>query len=72
MLFRSAAPPTSGSEISATSSQVAEAQRLESAADVGNTINSPTINNSVGSVGRENAPPIADVYDTEFAKLLAT
>jgi hypothetical protein len=66
-----AAPPMSGSDIAASSSEVAEAQRLESSADIGSIINAQTFNNSSGNIGKETTPPIADVYDTEFAKLLA-
>jgi hypothetical protein len=61
----------SGSDIAASSSEVAEAQRLESSADIGSIINAQTFNNSSGNIGKETTPPIADVYDTEFAKLLA-
>ncbi len=67
----SAAPPLSGSDISASSAEVAEAQRLESSADIGSIINAQTFNNTSGNIGKEITPPIADVYDTEFAKLLA-
>jgi hypothetical protein len=66
-----AAPPMSGSDIAASSSEVAEAQRLESSADIGSIINAQTFNNTSGNIGKETTPPIADVYDTEFAKLLA-
>jgi hypothetical protein len=61
----------SGGEISTASSAVAEGQRMESAADMGSIINAPTTNSSTASQGK---PPntIADAYDTEFAKLLAT
>jgi hypothetical protein len=60
----------SGAEMSAASSQVAEGQRMESSADMGGVINSPTTNNSSSAPGKEPAV-IADAYDSEFAKLLA-
>ena len=41
----SAAVAPSGSNISQTSSQVAEGQRMESAADMGSIFNAPTTNN---------------------------
>jgi len=67
----SAPKAPSGSDILQSSSQVAEGQRMESAADMGSVINAPTTNTSTASQGK---PPntIADAYDTEFAKLLAT
>lgn len=61
----------SGSDISQTSSQVAEAQRMESSADMGSIINTPTTNNVSDTEGKPSNA-IADAYDTEFAKLLAT
>jgi len=67
----SADPPSSGSSLSDASSQVAEAQRMESAADTGSVINSPTTNNSSASDGGAK-PPVADVYNEEFAKLIRT
>ena len=55
----------SGSSISQMSSDVAEGQRLDSAADSGTTINAPTVNNSSGSTGK--APKtIADAYNKSF------
>ena len=64
-------PSSSGAQISAASSDVAEGQRMESAADMGGSVNSQTITNNSNSVGKEPTPQIADVYDTEFAKLIA-
>lgn len=56
---------TSGSSINKLSSDVAEGQRLDSAADKGTTINAPTVNNSSGSTGK--APKnIADAYNSSF------
>ena len=55
----------SGSSIGQMSSDVAEGQRLDSAADKGTTINAPTVNNSSGSTGK--APKtIADAYNKSF------
>ena len=55
----------SGSSISQMSSDVAEGQRLDSAADRGVTVNAPTVNNKTGSTGK--APKnIADTYNTSF------
>ena len=59
------AAKTSGSSINKLSSDVAEGQRLDSAADKGTTINAPTVNNKSGSTGK--APKnIADAYNTSF------
>ena len=67
-----APPPSSrGAQISAASSDVAEGQRMESAADMGGSVNSQTITNNSNSVGKEPTPQIVDVYDSEFAKLIA-
>jgi len=60
----------SGSEMSNQSASVAEQQRMESSADDGSIINSPTTNNSSESQGKAQNL-IADVYDTEFAKLIS-
>jgi hypothetical protein len=67
----SAEPPSSGSSLSDASSQVAEAQRMESSADQGSSVNAPTTNNNTGASGKEPSM-IANAYDEEFAKLLAT
>jgi hypothetical protein len=68
-----ASAPTapSGSDISQTSSSVAEGQRMESAADQGSVVNAPTTNNQSASSGKTK-PPTADVYNADFAKMLAT
>jgi len=58
----------SGSDISNASSQVAEAQRMESAADMGSSIDTSSTNNTSGSTGKPQSK-MADVYDTEFANL---
>jgi hypothetical protein len=60
----------SGSEMSQSSSQVAEGQRMESAADAGSVVNSPTTNNSTAAPDGAK-PPVADAYNEEFARLLA-
>ena len=59
----------SGTEMSQTSSQVAEGQRMESAADQGSVVNSPTTNNQVGG-GGGSKPPTADVYNSDLANML--
>jgi hypothetical protein len=61
----------SGEQIAGASTDIAEQQRMESAADVGNQMNNSSVTNNSGSEGKEPKPQIADVYDTEFAKLLA-
>jgi hypothetical protein len=67
----SSAPSSSGAALSNASADVAEMQRMESAADMGGSVNSQTITNNSNSAGKEPTPQIADVYDTEFAKLIA-
>lgn len=66
-------PPMSdsGGAISSTSSEVAEAQRMESAADMGSTINAP-ITNSSKSSSSEGKPPIASAWDKTFLDFYAT
>lgn len=61
----------SGSELSSASSDVAEAQRMESSADMGSTINAPTISNSKSS-SSEGQAPIASAYDRVFLDFYAT
>jgi len=65
-----ATPPESGSELSDASAEIAEAQRMESSADMGSSVDASSTNNSSGSTGGSQ-PKIADVYDTEFANLYA-
>jgi hypothetical protein len=44
---------------------------MESSADAGSVVNSPTTNNNASSTGK--APTqIADVYDTEFAEMISS
>jgi len=62
-------PSTSGSDVSSASSAVAEGQRMESAADMGSVVNSPTTNNSSSSQGKAK-PPTAEAYDSDLAKVL--
>ena len=62
----------SGTELAAKSADVAEAQRMESSADAGTTVNAPTTNNSVGSKGKGPKSLIADPFNSEFANYYAT
>jgi len=66
-----AEPTTSGSELDKASADIAEQQRMESAADTGNQTTNSSVTNNSSSAGKEPTPQIVDVYDTEFAKLLA-
>lgn len=60
-----------GSQISQQSSDLSEAQRMESAAEIGNVINAPTTNNTSGNLSEDkSSPSIVDVYDVELAKRL--
>jgi hypothetical protein len=61
----------SGAEMSQSSSQVAEGQRMESAADGGSVVNAPTTNSSTSAPDGAK-PPVADAYNEEFAKLIRT
>jgi hypothetical protein len=58
-------PSVSGSALSSASSEVAEGQRMDSAADAGITIDAPTTNNKAGTTGKE-PENIASVYNTSF------
>ena len=60
----------SGSEIDNASTAVAEGQRMESSADGGTTINAPKTTNNSNQAGKEPTQ-IADVYDSEFSKLIS-
>lgn len=63
--------PMSGAQLSSSSTEVAEQQRMESAADQGTVVNAPTNNSSSGSTGK--APKkTADVYDSDLSSRLAT
>jgi hypothetical protein len=64
-------PPVSGASLSSASTDVAEAQRMESAADAGSVVNSPTNNSSSSSSGKPSKQT-ASAYDTDFAQRLAT
>ena len=63
-------PPVSGASLSSASTDVAEAQRMESAADKGSVVNSPTTNNSSSSSGKPSKQT-ASAYDSDFAQRLA-
>ena len=66
----SAQPPTSGNELSSASSQIAEGQRMESAADIGSIVNSPVTNNNSSTVGKQTTTKSASVYDEDLTSLL--
>jgi hypothetical protein len=61
----------SGEAVSDASSQVAEAQRMETAGDMDSIIDEPTFNNVSGTTGKETTV-IADAYDSELAEFLTT
>jgi hypothetical protein len=61
----SGSPPASGAAISSASSEVAEGQRMDSAADAGVKIDAGTTNNSSGSTGQK-PKQIADTYNASF------
>jgi len=61
----------SGGDVSSASSEVAESQRMESAADAGSVVNSPTTNNNMSSSSSGKAKP-ADVYDSDLTQMLVT
>ena len=65
------ASSSSGASISSSSAEVAEGQRMDSAADKGSTINAGTTNNSSGSSGKPSKQT-ASAYDDSFAQRLAT
>jgi hypothetical protein len=67
----SAEPPTSGSSLADASSQVAEAQRMESAADAGSVVNAPTTNSSSGQSG-QTPKTMASAYNEDLIEALAT
>ena len=58
-------PSVSGAALSSASSEVAEGQRMDSAADAGVTIDAPTTTNQSGTKGKE-PENIASVYNTSF------
>jgi len=64
-------PAVSGASLSSASTDVAESQRMESAADAGSVVNAPTNNSSSGSSGQPSKQT-ASAYDTDFAQRLAT
>jgi hypothetical protein len=58
-------PSVSGAALTSASSEVAEGQRMDSAADAGVTIDAPTTNNQAGAKGKE-PENTASVYNTSF------
>lgn len=66
----SAQPPTSGSELSSASSQIAEGQRMESAADAGSVVNAPTTNNNMNKAGKQPKPKSSSVYNEDLTSML--
>jgi len=60
-------PKSSGSQLGKLSGDVSEGQRLDSAPDIGTVVNSSTVNNNKGSIGKDSAKT-SDVYDTEFVQ----
>jgi hypothetical protein len=67
----SGATTPSGEAVADASTQVAEAQRMESSSEMESSIQQPTINNVSGSTGKE-ATVIADAYDSELAEFLTS
>lgn len=63
----SVTPNASGSQLGKLSGDVAEGQRLDSAPDVGNIVNSSTVNNNKGSIGKDSNK-IADAYNNDFVQ----
>ena len=61
----SGSPPASGAALSSASSEVAEGQRMDSAADAGVKIDAGTTNNNSGSTGQK-PKQIADTYNASF------
>lgn len=59
------APKTSGSSLGQLSSDVAEGQRMDSAPDMGNVVNTSTVNNNKGTLGGGDSK-IADAYNSSF------
>ena len=62
---------SSGAAISSASAEVAEGQRMESAADKGSVVNAGTTNNTSGSTGKPSKQT-ASAYDDSFSLKLAT
>jgi hypothetical protein len=58
-------PKTSGSSLGQLSSDVAEGQRMDSAPDMGNVVNTSTVNNNKGTLGGGDSK-IADAYNSSF------
>jgi hypothetical protein len=62
---------TMGADLAAKSSQISEGQRMESAADMGSSINAPVTNNTSGSMGSGSKPQVGDTYNMDLLNLLA-
>lgn len=58
-------PLSGGSSLGQLSSDVAEGQRLDSAPDIGNVVNTSTVNNNRGTLGGGESK-IADAYNSSF------
>jgi|694.fasta_scaffold00325_76 hypothetical protein len=58
-------PRTSGSSLGQLSSDVAEGQRMDSGPDMGNIVNSSTVNNNKGTLAGGDSK-IADAYNSSF------
>jgi len=58
-------PSTSGAALSQTSSEVAEGQRMDAAADAGIVVDAGTTNNNMSSSGKK-PKQVADAYNTNF------
>ena len=61
----SGSPPASGASLSSASSEVAEGQRMDSAANAGVKVDAGTTNNNSGSTGQK-PKQIADTYNASF------
>ena len=62
---------TMGADLAAKSSQISEGQRMESAADMGSSVNAPVTNNTSGSMGSGSKPQVGDTYNMDLLNLLA-
>jgi hypothetical protein len=60
-----------GADLAAKSSQISEGQRMESAADMGSSVNAPVTNNTSGSMGSGSKPQVGDTYNMDLLNLLA-
>jgi hypothetical protein len=62
---------TMGADLASKSSQISEGQRMESAADMGSSVNAPVTNNTSGSMGSGSKPQVGDTYNMDLLNLLA-